>query len=188
MISPQIETARLVLRPITMGDLDDEAAMMGDARVVEHITGGVPRPRERVVQSIERSSHFWRTRGCGMFCVRTKGGAFVGDGLLVPIRHSGVPEARHADPESYGPDIEVGYRLTHRAWGKGYATEIARAIVAFAMEDAEGPGLDRVVGVTAPANEASKRVLVKAGLVYVSESDAYYDTTCSLFERRAAGA
>ena len=179
-----IQTERLVLRPITMEDLDDEAAMMGDPRVVEFITGGVPRSRERVRQSIERSVHFWRTRGHGMFCVRTNDGTFVGDGLLVPIRHSGVPTEKHTDPEAYGPDVEVGYRLAHDQWGMGYATEIARALVAFAMEDVRGPGLARVVGVTDPANEASKRVLLKAGLAYVGETDAYYDTTSALFEIR----
>ncbi|GAB4554315.1 MAG: GNAT family N-acetyltransferase [Phycisphaerales bacterium] len=180
---PVIETPRLVLRPISMGDLDEEAAMLADPRVVRYITGGVPRPRERVIAGIERSLHFWRTRGVGMFNVRTHDGAFVGDGLLVPIRHSGVPADRHHDPESYGPDIEVGYRLAHAHWGRGYATEVARAIVAFAMDDHAGPRLERVIGVTDPANEASKRVLVKAGLAYVGESEAYYDQTVSLYER-----
>ncbi len=180
---PTLRTERLVLRPMRIDDLDEEAQMMADPRVMRYITGGEPRPRERVLQSLERSDLFWAMRRLGMFCVRTHDGAFVGDGLLVPIRHSGVPKELHTDPVAYGPDIEVGYRLTHDAWGNGYATEIARAIVHFAMEDEAGPRLERVIGVTDPENVASGRVLEKAGLVLIGETEAYYDTTVTLYER-----
>lgn len=183
MTGVELHTDRLVLRPMTLEDLEEEAAMMSDPSVMRHITGGVPRRRERVVQSIERSTHYWRTLGHGIFCARTKGGAFVGDGLLVPIRHSGVPAERHTDPDAFGPDIEVGYRLAQAQWGKGYATEVARAIVSFAMDDEDGPNLERIIGVTNPENAASMRVLEKAGMTLVGETDAYYDTTVMLYER-----
>lgn len=176
-----IETDRLVLRPITMADLDDEARMMGDPQVMQYITGGVPRARERVQQSIERATTYFTARALGIFSVRTHDGAFVGDGLLVPIRASGVSVDDHGLTDD--SEIEVGYRLSPAQWSKGYATEIARALVAYAMDDDTGPRLDRIIGVTDPANGASKRVLEKAGLVYVGETDAYYDTTVSLYER-----
>jgi RimJ/RimL family protein N-acetyltransferase len=57
-------------------------------------------------------------------------------------------------------DVEVAYRLTRGAWGRGIATEAARALVAHAL----GPlGLSRVVAVTYPENRASQRVLDKLG-------------------------
>lgn len=66
-------------------------------------------------------------------------------------------------PLSGGPEIEVGYHLAESAWGKGYATEIARGAVRYGFERME---LDRIVGVCDPENHASFRVLQKAGLVH----------------------
>jgi RimJ/RimL family protein N-acetyltransferase len=58
-------------------------------------------------------------------------------------------------------EIEVGYRLAPNAWGRGYATEGARAVVRYGFADL---GLDRIIGLTHPDNAASQRVLQKAGL------------------------
>ena len=58
-------------------------------------------------------------------------------------------------------EVEVGYRLHTHAWGRGLATEGARALVRYGMVEL---GLDRVVGLTHPENDASKHVLMKSGL------------------------
>ncbi|MEQ1515737.1 MAG: GNAT family N-acetyltransferase, partial [Usitatibacteraceae bacterium] len=58
-------------------------------------------------------------------------------------------------------EVEVGYRLHQSAWGRGLATEGARALVRYGMVEL---GLDRVVGLTHPGNDASKHVLMKSGL------------------------
>jgi ribosomal-protein-alanine N-acetyltransferase len=58
-------------------------------------------------------------------------------------------------------EIEVGYRLAPDAWGRGYATEGARALVRYGFDQL---GLDRIIGLTHPDNAASQRVLQKAGL------------------------
>ena len=60
-----------------------------------------------------------------------------------------------------GPDIELGYTLRHAAWGRGYATEAARAVLYWAFA---GLRLERVVAVADPANEASLHVLDKLGM------------------------
>jgi len=60
-----------------------------------------------------------------------------------------------------GPEVEIGYYLGRRAWGRGLATELAHALVDRAFGDLE---LRRLVAVVRPENEASKRVLAKAGL------------------------
>ena len=75
------------------------------------------------------------------------------------------------------PDIEVGYRLMHRAWGQGFATEGATALVNFGFDDL---GLHRIIGVTHPDNVASQRVLMKAGLAD-SGWGRYYDQRLRLF-------
>jgi len=64
----------------------------------------------------------------------------------------------------YIPDtveVEVGYRLHKHAWGIGLATEGASALVDYGFETV---GLDRIVGLTHAENDASKKVLMKAGL------------------------
>jgi RimJ/RimL family protein N-acetyltransferase len=178
-----LRTERLVLRPIAPKDLDEEHAMLSDPRVMRYITNGDPRSRARVASSIERSQRLFRARGIGLFNVRTITGDFVGDGLLVPIRPSGVGEDEHQASAHADAPIEVGYRLAHEQWAHGYATEIARALVAYAQDDEAGPRLDRLIGVTHPENGASRRVLEKAGLAYVGETDAYYDQVVALYER-----
>ena len=60
-----------------------------------------------------------------------------------------------------GPEVEIGYYLGRRAWGRGLATELAHALVELAFTELE---LARLVAVVRPENEASKRVLTKAGL------------------------
>lgn len=66
----------------------------------------------------------------------------------------------------YHPDedyVDLGYRLIRSHWGRGYATEAARACIHHGFE---ALGLDRIVGRTAKENTASVRVLEKAGLNY----------------------
>jgi RimJ/RimL family protein N-acetyltransferase len=60
-----------------------------------------------------------------------------------------------------GPDVELGFHLRRSAWGRGYATEAARACLDAAFT---GLGLNEVVAIVAPGNAASARVLEKIGM------------------------
>jgi RimJ/RimL family protein N-acetyltransferase len=64
-------------------------------------------------------------------------------------------------PLDGGPEVELTYALVPGAWGRGYATEAGAAILAFAFEKA---GLQRVVAIVKPDNDASVAVLRKLGL------------------------
>ncbi|WP_164125920.1 GNAT family N-acetyltransferase, partial [Stenotrophomonas maltophilia] len=64
------------------------------------------------------------------------------------------------------PEIEIGWRLNRHAWGKGYATEAARPIVAHAFQTV---GLDRIVAEIDPANSASMHVAEKIGLKFTGD-------------------
>jgi len=75
-------------------------------------------------------------------------------------------------------EVEIGYAFYAPYWGKGYATEIAKACVAMGYERL---GLSSVVAITAPSNRASQRVLEKAGLVY--ERDILHEGTPAAFFR-----
>jgi RimJ/RimL family protein N-acetyltransferase len=59
--------------------------------------------------------------------------------------------------------IEVGFELHQAWWGRGLATEAARAALRFGFDQ---HGLDRIISVTAAAHTAARRVMEKAGLTY----------------------
>ena len=81
--------------------------------------------------------------------VERTSGDIVGAGLLKQLES--------------GPEVEVGYHFARRVWGQGYATELARALIAYGFDRLD---LNRIVGVAYPANRGSCRVLEKAGLTY----------------------
>ncbi len=67
----------------------------------------------------------------------------------------------HGEDHPLGPHSDIGWRLCHRAWGQGYATEAAQA----ALEDAFGrAGLSTVYSYTAADNHRSQSVMTKLGL------------------------
>jgi len=61
----------------------------------------------------------------------------------------------------FTPAVEVGWRLAHDAWGKGYATEGARAAVVYAFNDL---GLAEIVSFTSAINTRSRRVMERLGM------------------------
>jgi hypothetical protein len=61
------------------------------------------------------------------------------------------------------PEVEIGYRLVHSAWGRGYATEAASAVRDFAFR---ALGIKRLIAIIDPANSASIHVAEKIGMRY----------------------
>ena len=86
--------------------------------------------------------------------VERESGAVIGDGGLHPL----------------GGDVELGYTLARAAWGRGYATELGRALLAYAFGEL---GAERVVAQVEPDNAASRRVLEKLGMRAVETRAAY---------------
>ena len=80
-----------------------------------------------------------------------------------------------------GPEVELGYYLARKAWGKGYATELSRPFTKLAFTQLE---LDRVVAVVRPGNDASKNVLAKAGFAFVAHGH-HYDEDVERWEARS---
>ena len=113
-------TERLALRRFTEADLDNLFDLDGDPEVMRFLTGGKPTPREVIRnETLPRILHYYeRFAGLGFWAVIEKStGDFLGWFELRP-------------PEGGGPDeVELGYRLRESAWGKGYATEGARALI-----------------------------------------------------------
>ena len=180
--APILRTDRLVLRAPTVDDLDEYAPIFADPDVMRYIGDGSLRTPDRVAKSVERTQALFESYGLGGFLLTDpESGSVLGDCFLVPIMRSG---ADPTDLTDRGPEIELGYRLAKRAWGKGYATEAARAVLEWATGD-EGPGITEVIGVTHPDNEPSKRVLRKIGFRDAGETEAFYNMTTSLLVFRA---
>jgi len=178
---PILHTERLALRPPTMEDLGEYAPIFADPEVMRYIGDGSLRTPDRVAKSVARIRELFVTRGIGGFVlVERETGDILGDCFLVPIMRSG---ADPSDMTDRGPEIELGYRLKKDAWGKGFATEAAGAVLNWAT-GVGGPRLTEVVGVTHPDNEPSKRVLRKLGFDDAGETEAFYNMTTSLLVYR----
>ncbi len=146
-----LKTERLTLRRITPADLDDMASMNADPKVMRYVGDGKPRTREQSLAGIKRALRIYENYpGLGVFVAEEKRThQFVGVVHLVYVINT--------------VEVEIGYRLARSAWGKGYATEGAGALLRYGFETV---GLDRIIGLTYPANKPSQRVLEKIGLEY----------------------
>lgn len=154
---PIIQTQRLILRGMRDGDFAPFAAMNADPRVMEYFRATMTRDQSSaMIRRIE--DHFARY-GHGFWMVEAVGVAdFAGiAGLMVP----GF-EVRFA------PAVEIGWRFAPACWGKGYATEAARALLAFGFDRV---GLEEVVSFTVPANRRSRRVMERIGMTHDAPGD-----------------
>ncbi|MFP2931712.1 GNAT family N-acetyltransferase [Pyxidicoccus sp. 3LG] len=154
---PELRTGRLLLRAWRDEDLTPYAAMCGDPRVMEHFPSTLTRAEcEAQVENIRR--HF-AERGFGLWAVEVPGVApFIGfTGLSVPRFEA-----------HFTPCVEAGWRIAAEHWGQGYATEAARAAVAFGFERL---GLGELVSFTVPANVRSRRVMEKLGFTHDPAED-----------------
>jgi RimJ/RimL family protein N-acetyltransferase len=148
-------TPRLRLRALREADLDDLFVLFTHPRVSPFIG---PHTRAEVAQELtfhiaRQAQHPWSMRA-----VEDRDtGRFLGTCGLQPL-------------ELRGPEIELGYDFHPRAWGRGLATEAARASLDHGLGTLR---IERIVAVVKPTHAASRRVLEKAGLTLVGERDAY---------------
>jgi RimJ/RimL family protein N-acetyltransferase len=133
-------------------DLGPLAAMDGDPEVMRYIGDGSTRTREQVAGALARERERWRERGFGLFAVEVREtGEFGGwVGLAVP---DFLPEVL--------PAVEIGWRLRQEHWGRGYATEAAREVLAFGFGEV---GLEEIISIADDRNQASLRVMAKLGM------------------------
>jgi RimJ/RimL family protein N-acetyltransferase len=163
---PWCFTRRLVLSEITVDDGNELHELDTDPRVMQYIGSGRVSTREQIddaLRRIPRAYLLYPGLDTGR-ATRRDNGDFVGWFALKYI--PGTTE------------VEVGYRLRFGAWGRGLATEGARALVRHGFDDL---GLYRIVGVTHPDNLASQRVLMKAGLADAGWGH-YYNRPVRVFE------
>lgn len=143
-----IETERLLVRPWREDDAEGAKAVYCDPEV-RFFTGGVY-PAEKIEEFIRkrRESHA------------------KGELRLLPVveKSSGrIVGSCGFQPFDGGPEIEIGWMLARESWGKGYATEMSRAVLRYGLDEMKLP---RVLASIDPRNTRSVAVVNRLGMTY----------------------
>jgi RimJ/RimL family protein N-acetyltransferase len=153
-----LRTPRLRLRPAAAADVDALHALWTDARVRRWLWDDLVIPRETAEQVVAASEASFAAAGYGQWVVEGVAGAgLVGFAGLRPIEGGAGP-----------PEIELLYGLAPPHWGRGYAAEASRAVLAHGFGRC---GLARIAGRTDSPNRASARVLERLGMRFEGERD-----------------
>lgn len=152
-----IQTKRLLMRPWTQEDLIPFAKMNANPRVREYFPAVLS--KEESDQEAKFIIKFSNEHGWGFWAIELPNIApFIGF-----IGLENVDFSAH-----FTPAVEIGWRLDHEYWGQGYATEGARACLAFGFEQLH---LKEIVSFTALGNLRSQRVMQKIGMHHSSNDD-----------------
>ena len=139
------------MRPFQASDLDSLAAIWADPEVTRFLPSrGVPVSRENAEKSLRAFINHWQQRGYGIW-------AIVESNASPMVGYCGL---RYLDELS---EVEVLYGLAKAYWGRGIATQAAKAAIAYGFNVVH---LGKLIALALPENLASRRVIEKAGLQY----------------------
>ena len=143
-----LQTERLILRELTPDDTPALAQILGDAEVMRHSVAGVL-SEKATGEFIDWCRISYCERGFGPWAVVEKSTSTLAGfcGL-----NAEVVDEKH--------EIEIGYRLATRLWGKGLGTEAARSAVSCGFDQMRASSL---IAIVQPANFASVKVIQKLG-------------------------
>lgn len=170
MEQPKLETASLVLRPFAPSDAPAVRQLAG-APEVARTTLNVPHPYPAGVAEdwIGRHPEYFATRQAVVYAVTQRAGGALCGSISLGL-------ARQHDR------AEMGYWFGVDFWGRGYATEAARALCDFGFRQL---GLNRIYAQHFAANPASGRVMQKIGMAYEGtlrqhhrKNGEYVDSLC----------
>ncbi len=145
-----IETPHLLLRAWRPEDAPGLHEILQEDGILQYFPNPSPPPRAKADEYIAHQLAHWEQYGYGHWAVVTRDDSQV-------VGWNGL---------EYLPELgetEVAYLLSKRIWGRGYATEAARAAVGFGFDT----GLPAIIGLVHPQNTASIRVLEKCGMAFV---------------------
>lgn len=164
--SPIFQTARLEARRWIETDLEAIHAIYSDPVAMRWVDDGAPLDVFRCRRWMEVTAANYRRRGYGMFAfVERSSGKIVGCGGLV-----------HPNDQ---PEAEVKYAFRRSHWGRGLASEIVPAILAYGRDV---HGLRRIISTVAAEHAASRRVLEKSGLSVIEQRAEDDGSTTCLYE------
>jgi RimJ/RimL family protein N-acetyltransferase len=160
-----LETERLAFRPYERGDRAHLVALFTDPEVMRFVGTGV-QTEEVAREGFERIfTRVYEPKAFDIWALFSKeDGAFVGHAELKPRR----------DELARPGDFEIIYVLGRGNWGRGFATEVARAVLVYGFRELR---LGRIHATVDAENEASIRVLLKLGFRYEAEFEDEYGKT-----------
>jgi RimJ/RimL family protein N-acetyltransferase len=167
-----ITTPRLRLRPWSEADAEAALGIFGTGEVTRWLAPALDQvPDADAMRGLIRR---WQTehpdtgRPTGRWAIEeVETGALVGAGAILPL-----PPLEE--------DLEIGWQLAPRAWGKGYATEAGHALAHYSFSNGE----DEVFAVVRPRNERGLATARRVGMEWVGETDKYYDLRLQVFRLR----
>ena len=144
-----LRTSRLILTPRTLADTEACLAMDREPEVTKFVDGPWDDPAAHRA-FIEARTLGPYPAGLGYWTIRSlaERDAFLGWALLIPV-------------DAKGPEIEIGWRLRPRAWGRGFASEAALALLGQGFDEL---GLEEIIAEIDARNAASIRVAEKLGM------------------------
>ncbi|MDP9234491.1 MAG: GNAT family N-acetyltransferase [Actinomycetota bacterium] len=152
---PVLETERLWLRHLSLGDLDDLAAILTDPETMQYYRR--PFTREEAREWILQNLHRYETDGFGLWAVVSKEtGEFLGD--CGPVR-------RFVDDRD---EVEIGWQVKRNHWRQGIASEAGAGSRDYSFGTL---GLTRVISLIRPENIPSRGVAEKIGMAIEKEID-----------------
>jgi ribosomal-protein-alanine N-acetyltransferase len=157
----QIETARLFIRQPHDQDFNYFNEWLSNPELTKHV-GGV-RPQERIQKTIDHIKKNWKEWGFGTGLLFLKeNNKVMGSCGITKVEIEGRTE------------FDLGYLIVKEYWGKGFATEAARAVMTYAIKNF---GVDRITARQSGANLASICVAEKLGFKYEKQiTETYTDT------------
>jgi len=154
---PALETERLSLRPLSQHDVDALHRISNEPLVRRYLWDDEPVSRAKIEDVVAQSGRMFSEEGLVLFGVRPRGSEELA-GFCGFLRLAGKGEP------------ELGYELTLGLWGRGLATEAARACLRHAFEVA---GLERVIAGADAPNVASLRVIQKLGMEPIGNANPH---------------
>lgn len=158
-----LHSTRLTLAPFDATDLELAVDLFTDPDVREFAGGAMQ------ANVIRENMQLWVKRGgngcIGIWCISDRAsGEKLGTAALLPmpIEEDDTDFGLVIPGQLPDGDVEIGYFLKRSAWGQGYATEACKRLLRMAFE--ESP-LTEVVATFDAGNDASRKVLEKAGFV-----------------------
>ncbi len=162
-----LETERLFLRELVLEDQQDLFELDSDPEVHRYIEQKPVKSMDEIVKVIEMLQNQYKENGIARWAViDKKSNECVGWSGLKYFNQS---------LNSHTHFYELGYRFKQKHWGKGFATESARAILNHGFQELN---IKSIYAITHPKNSNSKHVLQKLGFKFIEVFDYDGDPTC----------
>ena len=149
---PTLETARLILRPLSLNDLDDVYKWAGDERVNKYMIYPLYKSKEDGREWLETVNVDRDKKDFGFVFKET--GTLIGSGGI------------YYKPEAHL--WSIGYNISYDYWNKGLVTEAMEKIISWARENYE---VREIAGTFAVGNDGSRRVMEKLGMTFAYDTE-----------------